>query len=61
LKEGGADKTAIAPAVEQLLALKCEYEEVTGEPFDYKGGKGKGGGHKKQVKANVEVKEERGV
>ncbi|CAM9499391.1 unnamed protein product, partial [Sphacelaria rigidula] len=50
LKADGADKAELAPSIEKLVALKAEFEQVTGTPFDPpKKGKGKGaaGGEQK--------------
>jgi len=33
-KSGGADKGTIQPLVDALLALKAEFLELTGTPFD---------------------------
>jgi WHEP-TRS domain len=34
LKAEKADKAAVQPHVDSLLALKAKYESITGEPFD---------------------------
>lgn len=34
LKAEGADKASLAPAIEELVTLKAEYERTTGQPFD---------------------------
>jgi WHEP-TRS domain len=34
LKAEKADKSAVQPHVDSLLALKAKYESITGEPFD---------------------------
>eukprot|EP00624_Nannochloropsis_granulata_P004229 evm.model.NODE_31219_length_13803_cov_23.737955.1 len=52
MKGSGADKAALQPLIAELLGLKRQYEEATGEPFDPpKGGVGGGGGGGKK-KAN---------
>ena len=33
-KEGGADKGALQPLIDELLSLKADFQELTGEPFD---------------------------
>lgn len=34
LKEGGADKESLGPAIAELISLKADFERVTGSPFD---------------------------
>eukprot|EP00903_Cladosiphon_okamuranus_P015385 g14210.t2 len=34
LKAGGADKESLGPAIAELVALKAEFEQATGAPFD---------------------------
>ncbi|CBJ31687.1 Proline--tRNA ligase, central part [Ectocarpus siliculosus] len=34
LKEGGADKESLGPTIAELVALKADFERVTGSPFD---------------------------
>lgn len=34
LKAGGAEKSALAPVIAELVALKADFERATGAPFD---------------------------
>ena len=58
LKDGGADKTAVAPLVEELLALKARLDPDSAKPKKKKGNnnnnnqKKKGGGGKNQQNNN---------
>ncbi|CAM9679161.1 unnamed protein product [Chrysoparadoxa australica] len=57
LKGDGADKAALQPHIDELLALKASYMTLTGEPFDppKKGkskSKGKGGAQKPKAQEN---------
>jgi WHEP-TRS domain len=48
LKAEKADKSAVQPHVEALLALKAKYESITGEPFDVPKADAKGKSKKQQ-------------